>query len=259
MSSGREIAYFSPPANICMPDCWFELASVDHFWIRRRFEVLHRLAGPLIANAREVADVGCGSGLLQRQIEDRYGRPVTGVDLNEYALKRNLSRLSAVCCYDINEMDPSLQGKFDLIFLFDVLEHIADEDRFLASLIYHLAPRGKVVVNVPAGNWAYSSYDRAVGHLRRYVIRSVREVAARNNLTIATWTYWGLPLLPALALRKLWLSGSRDVRKILSAGFDPRTNIIKMFLKSISKCEPIPQKLAGSSLMFILQVGRNRN
>src|SRR5215472_350527 len=165
MSSGREIAYLSPPAKVSMADCWFELVSINHFWIKRRFEVLQRLAGPLITNARETAEFGCGSGLLQRQIEDRYGRAVMGFDLNEYALKQNLSRLSPVYCYDVNEKDPSLQGKFDLIFLFDVLEHIGDEDRFLAALIYHLAPTGQVVVNVPAGQWAYSSYDRAAGHV----------------------------------------------------------------------------------------------
>src|SRR5215472_13006304 len=102
MSLAREIVYLSPPAKVCMADRWFELASVDHFWIARRFEVLQRLAGPLIAGAREVAEVGCGSGLLQCQIEDRYDRPVTGFDLNEYALKRNLSRLSTVCCYNVN-------------------------------------------------------------------------------------------------------------------------------------------------------------
>jgi hypothetical protein len=258
MSSGREIVYLSPPAKVSMADCWFELVSINHFWIKRRFEVLQRLAGPLITSARETAEFGCGSGLLQRQIEDRYGRAVTGFDLNEYALKRNLSRLSTVYCYDVNEKDPSLQGKFDLILLFDVLEHIGDEDRFLGALIYHLTPTGQVVVNVPAGQWAYSSYDRAAGHVRRYSIRSVLDVAARNNLRVAAWTYWGLPLLPALALRKLWLLGSQDAGRIISVGFDPRTNVLNTFLKLISRCEPTLQKLTGSSLMFVLQVERNR-
>jgi hypothetical protein len=181
-----------------------------------------------------------------------------GFDLNEYALKRNVSRLSAVYCYDVNEKDPSLQYKFDLILLFDVLEHIADEDRFLAALICHLAPTGKVVVNVPAGQWAYSSYDRAAGHVRRYSIRSASDVAARNNLKITAWTYWGLPLLPTLALRKLWLLGSQNTGRIIAVGFDPRTNAINTLLRFISRWERIPQKLAGSSLMFILQVGSKR-
>ena len=35
----RAIEYLSPPAAVSMADRWFEIASLDHFWVRRRFEV----------------------------------------------------------------------------------------------------------------------------------------------------------------------------------------------------------------------------
>ncbi|MGA9885476.1 MAG: class I SAM-dependent methyltransferase [Candidatus Acidiferrales bacterium] len=255
MSSAREIVYLSPPAKVSMADRWYDIASVDHFWMRRRFEVLQRIAGHTISEAHELAEIGCGSGLLQRQIEDRYNRQITGFDLNEYALKQNVSQRSEVCCYDIYEKNPSLRCKFDVILLFDVLEHIADEDRFLEALKHHLAPAGYLVANVPAGQWAYSEYDRAAGHVRRYSIRSLRETARRNRFSAVNWSYWGLPLLPPLMLRKLWLSGQRDESKVISAGFDSRTEVINRSFRLLSKCEPIPQKLAGSSLMSVFQLG----
>ena len=253
MTTAREIMYLSPPAKVSMADRWFEIASVDHFWIKRRFDVLSRLAGELVASASEAAEVGCGHGLLQRQIEDRYGREVCGFDLNEYALRQNVSQLSKVCCYDIFTKDPALSRRFDLVLLFDVLEHIADEDRFLSALLYHLAPAGKLVVNVPAGQWAYSAYDRAAGHVRRYSIHSLTDVARRNRLQIIRWTYWGLPLLLPLLLRKLWLLGSHNEDKIISKGFDSRTDTVNKLLGIASKCEPIPQTFAGTSLMAVLQ------
>lgn len=243
----------SAPAKVRMGDRWFEIASVDHFWIRRRFEVLKRLAGELISNAKHIAEIGCGHGLLQLQIEKAYGSEVTGFDLNEFALKQNVSRLSPVCCYDIYQKDSALQGRFDLIFLFDVLEHISDEDSFLAALKFHLAPGGKLIVNVPAGAWAYSSYDEAAGHVRRYAIGNLRETAQRNHLQVVEWTYWGLPLVPTLMLRKLWLMGIHDHDKILSAGFDSRTGIINHSMGMLAKCEPIPQTFLGTSLMGVLQ------
>jgi len=239
-----------------MADQWFEIAGIDHFWIRRRFDVFRRLAGGLIPGAREMAEFGCGHGLLQRQIEEVYGREVTGFDLNEYALKQNLSRISRVCCYDIYQKDATLRERFDLIFLFDVLEHITDEDRFLKALMFHLAPGGKVVVNLPAGEWAYSAYDEAAGHVRRYSIRTLRAAAERNDLEVTDRSYWGLPLVPALALRKLWLMGNHDQKKIISAGFDPRTPAINGMLRLVSRCEVIPQKFLGTSLMALLQAGR---
>jgi SAM-dependent methyltransferase len=256
MAASRNITYLSPPAKVSMADRYYEISSLDHFWVRRRFEVLRTLAGNLPPSAQEIAEIGCGHGLLQRQIEDAYDREVAGFDLNEFALKRNLSRWSPISCYDIHQRDPSLRRRFDLIFLFDVLEHIDEENRFLSALLFHLAPTGKLVVNVPAGEWAYSSYDRADGHVRRYSIRSLSDVVGRNNLEFEKWSYWGLPLLPAVALRKLWLVGKRDEREIVSAGFDSRTKTINTLMGLLSQCEFIPQKLVGSSLMAVLRQTR---
>jgi SAM-dependent methyltransferase len=254
MSSGRAITYLSSPCAVSMADRWFEIATVDHFWVRRRFEVLERLADSLIPGAREMAEIGCGHGLLQRQIEEAYGREVTGFDLNEFALKQNLSRLSNVCCYDIHQQHPSLRERFDLVFLFDVLEHMTDEDRFLRALVFHLAPGGKLVVNVPAGRWAYSAYDQAAGHRRRYSIRTLQEAAARNHLRIAKWTYWGLPLVPSLLFRKLWLLGRRDQDKVISAGFSPRGKALNRLLSWVATCELIPQSFLGTSIMAVLEM-----
>ncbi len=249
----RNIEYLSSPMEVSMADRWFEIASLDHFWVRRRFHVLQRLAGELINDAKDMAEVGCGHGLLQRQIEDAYHRDVTGFDLNDYALRQNVSLRSTVCCYNILQMLPSLKARFDLIFLFDVLEHISHEDAFLQALLFHLKPQGHLVINVPAGQWAFSPYDRAAGHVRRYSIHSLREAAKRNGLATRQWTYWGLPLVPTLVLRKLWLMGRRNQTSIITTGFDSRTRDINSALAALSRCEWIPQKLLGTSLMAVFR------
>jgi cyclopropane fatty-acyl-phospholipid synthase-like methyltransferase len=253
VTSEREIKYLSSPAEVSMADRWFEIASIEHFWVQRRFEVLRRLAEGLIISAKDMAEIGCGNGLLQRQIEDGYDMEVAGFDLNEFALKQNVSRRSAVCCYDIFCANPTLQSKFDLIFLFDVLEHISDEDGFLAALRFHLAGNGKLILNVPAGQWAYSKYDQAAGHVRRYSIGMLRETAARSGLRVQKWSYWGLPLVPTLAVRRLWLKSKKDKAGIISSGFDPRSKAINRLLRLVSQCELVPQKVLGTSLMAILE------
>jgi SAM-dependent methyltransferase len=247
------IEYLSRPAAVNMGDQWFEVASIDHFWIQRRFRVLQILAGELIGEGREMAEIGCGNGLLQRQIETNYDRSVSGLDLNEYALQRNVSTRSRVFCYDILDRNTRLEGAFDVVFLFDVLEHITDEDTFLNALLFHLKPNGKLIVNVPAGPWAFSSYDRAAGHVRRYLIGSLRDTAHRNAFDVADWTYWGLPLIPMLAIRKLWLAIYNNDDAIIRTGFDSRSAWINRSLKKLSTLEPIPQKIIGTSLMAILQ------
>ncbi len=254
-SRENRIEYLSPAAKVSMADQWFEIASTEHFWVRRRFEVLRGLAGGWLAEGGELAEIGCGHGLLQRQVEDAYNLSVTGFDLNDFALQRNVSRRSKVCCYDIFQRDSALRGRFNVIFLFDVLEHIADEDGFLAAVLYHLAPGGKVVVNVPAGQWAYSGYDRAAGHVRRYSFETLKGAMERKGLKAHEWSYWGLPLVPVLALRKLWLLGKSDQQEIISAGFDSRSHTVNKMMGIVSSLERIPQHLLGSSLMVVFQAG----
>lgn len=255
MTAAREITYLSAPAEVSMADHWYEIASIDHFWIRRRFKVLQLLAGDIISGARAIAEIGCGNGLVQRQIEDAYRKEVAGFDLNEAALKINMSCTSPVHCYDIFQKHATLRERFDVIFLFDVLEHIADERKFLEALIYHLAPGGHLVLNVPAGHWAFSQYDRAAGHVRRYSIRSLREAVAPTGLRIGKWTYWGLPLVPTLLVRKIWLMGKQGKDEIISAGFDSGSKTIDRLMGLLASCELTPQKLIGTSLMAIMQNG----
>lgn len=253
MSESRNITYVSAPMTVSMADKWFEIANTEHFWIRRRFDVLRKLAGDLIPAAKELAEIGCGNGLLQKQIEEQYGRAVTGCDLNEYALQRNVSGKSPLLCYNIFEKREDMRQRFDVIFLFDVIEHITEEGPFLDAVIFHLAPGGKLIVNVPAGQWAFSAYDRAAGHVRRYSIGTMRSAAETQGMDVTKWTYWGLPLLPTLAVRKVWLGGETDQDKVITKGFDARSRFVDASMAMLAKCEPIPQKLAGSSLMAVLE------
>lgn len=249
----ERITYLSSPADVSMADRWFEIAELNHFWIRRRFEVFHKLAGGIAAGAKSIAEVGCGHGLLQREVELAYKKEVAGFDLNDFALQRNISAFSKLYCYDIHRKAAEFGNRFDFIFLFDVLEHIDDEDSFLRALLFHLAPGGRLAINVPAGQWAFSEYDRAAGHVRRYSINSLRSVALRNNLRIEKWTYWGFSLLPILLARKVWLAARSDKSEIISNGFASRTRLMNRCLGVISGLEAIPQRIAGTSLMAVLQ------
>jgi len=249
----RDILYLSPPAQVSMGDEWFGISPIDHFWVRRRFKVFQTLAGDLLQGSRDIAEIGCGHGLVQRQIEEAYGRDVTGFDLNEFALQRNQSRRSSVCCYDICQHAPQFRHRFDFIAMFDVLEHIDDEDQFLQAVMFHLAPSGYLVLNVPAGQWLYSAYDQMDGHKRRYSIRTLRQAVERNGYSLVRLSYWGLPLVPVIVLRKIWLARSYGDAKAVAVGFDSRNKTINRMLGWLSNCERVPQKILGTSVMAVFR------
>lgn len=249
MNVQDRVTYLSPPMPVNMGDWWFEIATSDHFWIRRRFDVMQRLAGDAIQNCARAAEIGCGNGLLQKDIEDRYEKPVAGFELNELALQKNVSRRSPLYCYDIHLRHSELQSSFDLLFLFDVLEHIEDESGFLQSVKFHSSAGGFILINVPAHQALYSDYDRAAGHVRRYSAKQLANIGERNGLKLRKYTYWGLPLMPLLWVRKA-MSLEKSNGK---AGFDTRSPAINSGLAMLARCEPVPQKLMGTSVMALFE------
>jgi 2-polyprenyl-3-methyl-5-hydroxy-6-metoxy-1,4-benzoquinol methylase len=62
----------------------------------------------------------------------------------------------------------------DCVYSSNVLEHIEDDLAVIGQSAALLKPGGHFVAVVPAGMWLYSSFDRTLGHFRRYV-RSDRE------------------------------------------------------------------------------------
>lgn len=236
-----------------MTDWYYDLASLDHFWVRRRFEVLKRMADPLLRSAAHAAEIGCGNGLLQRSIEDHYGIPVAGFELNEVALQKNVSRVSPLYCYDIHQHYPEFRAHFDVLLVFDVLEHIENEAAFLESIKYHLAGSGTLLINVPAHRFLYSAYDRAAGHFRRYSIKSLAATVEPGGFKLRSITYWGMPLAPLLLARKVLGSIHRSQQQAYSAGFSPGRRSVNSALALLAHCEPLPQKICGTSVMAVFE------
>ncbi|MBC8414240.1 MAG: class I SAM-dependent methyltransferase [Nitrospira sp.] len=57
---------------------------------------------------------------------------------------------------------------YDVIIYIDVMEHIDDDSAEVIRALNHLKTGGKLIVLVPAHQWLYSPFDKAIGHYRRY-------------------------------------------------------------------------------------------
>jgi SAM-dependent methyltransferase len=246
-----EVIYLSKPASVHMADEWFEIATADHFWMKRRFEVLCRLGRKLDFPSRKVAEIGCGRGVLQQQLEQKFGVRLAGFDLNEPALRHSVASNHPRYYYNIFDQDPRFAAAFDTLILFDVLEHIEQEQPFLEAALFHLQPGGSLLVNVPALMSLYSRYDEVLGHQRRYTLETLDAACLKAGLKRTAATYWGLPFMPLLLARKFLLARQRDPQKIARRGYKPPARWANQWLGVLGKLDPLPQKITGTSLMVI--------
>lgn len=79
----------------------------------------------------------------------------------------------------------------------NVLEHIADDSGALRGAASLVRPGGRVVVFVPAFQFAAGRFDREIGHHRRYTKSTLTAAYEEAGLEVETMRYVNAPGLPA--------------------------------------------------------------
>lgn len=176
-----------------------------HFWFvgRRRviLDALRRAVPDL--ERRRLFDIGCGSGGLLRFL-GRSGIPLAGACdayLESLRLVRRLVE-APLARVDEGRLPPLAPGQ-TLIGLFDVLEHIDDDEgtlRFLASV---LEPGGYLALTVPAHPFLFDEMDELAHHRRRYRRAELREKLQAAGFETAVLTHFMAPLVPSLIVARM--------------------------------------------------------
>jgi hypothetical protein len=94
-----------------------------------------------------------------------------------------------------------------------VLEHIADDRAAIRAMSCLVRREGRIVVLVPAFPFAFSRFDRAIGHERRYTRASLRRAFEDARLDVERLHYVNAPGLLA------WTIGMKLLRLTPRDGF----------------------------------------
>lgn len=77
------------------------------------------------------------------------------------------------------------EGRFDLVVMIDVAEHVPDDRAFLSNIVQrNVASDGRVLFAVPAWPWLWTTHDERLRHERRYTPRAAKELIASAGLRI---------------------------------------------------------------------------
>jgi SAM-dependent methyltransferase len=105
---------------------------------------------------------------------------------------------------------PPFHKKFDLIGIFDVLEHIADDVQVLRDLYSLIKPGGALLLTVPAFQSLWSYFDVAALHIRRYRQNELNSKLQMAGFKIENTSYYMTSIFPLV-----W--GGRKVASIISS------------------------------------------
>lgn len=218
------------------------MAKVEdtHWWFQGRRAILNDIISNLSLPAQaDILEAGCGTGGNLGMLA-RYGL-VHAMELDETSLGYARGRgIGKVLWGMLPDQIPFEGRKFDLIVLLDVMEHLDEDDKAIASLTSRLNEGGWLVITVPAFQFLYGAHDVIHHHFRRYNKCGLNMVLNGKGLEVTQLSYFNTLLFPCVAAvrlaRKLVpargsdLSGSgfSVLNRLLSALFSAERHLLKL-------------------------------
>lgn len=189
-----------------------------HWWFRGRRTVYFGLLESFLAGKRpaRVLDLGCGYGGFLPGLA-RHGARVFPSDVSAESLRHCAARGFPGGVVASGYALPYRDASFDLVCLFDAIEHIPDDARVMHEVARILVPGGAVLVTVPAYQFLYANNDRIAQHQRRYTRGMLRRLFEDAGLTVRRNTHSNVLLFPLILPAVL---GIKALEKLLPRKVD---------------------------------------
>ena len=159
--------------------------------IRYRGYMRARLAPWLatVPRTATIADLGCGDGFLLRVFRELGFSALHGVEGSAEMAALCQTHFPAVVQGDLREYLRGHRGAFDVIALFDVLEHFTREEgvEVLDEIAASLSPGGLLLLQLPNGDspFAHAVYAGDITHESLYTKGSLAHLLAIGGFDLA--------------------------------------------------------------------------
>ena len=214
----NEISYPEEGNSICLQ------LEDDSYWFQHRNNCIVELVKHY-SPACTFFDIGGGNGFVAKGLENA-GISTVLVEPGQSGARNAKARgLSNIVCAT-TETSGFEKNSIDAIGLFDVVEHIDDDESFLSQNYDFLRKDGLIYITVPAHNFLWSNEDDFAGHFRRHTITSMTNLLKKTGFKVefASYLFSILPL-PIFAFRSI----------PSKLGFNKKQNDVEKYKKEHSK------------------------
>jgi SAM-dependent methyltransferase len=179
----------------------------------------------------DVLEVGAGMGENIVYLHNSEVTSWTSIEPDEQLFKKLEGKLSSLAikakAFCGQTPDLGAEEKFDTIVYIDVLEHIENDSSEIERAYKLLKSGGCIIVLSPAFQSVYSSFDKAIGHYRRYTKGTLEQVKRGLPLKTIKSIY-----LESVGYLMLWLN-----RHVVKKEYPSEKNISvwQRFLIPVSK------------------------
>lgn len=166
-----------------------KIIGQKNFTYRNTLEIIEKIP---LSNRKNILDYGCGVGTVDFYLA-KNGSNVIGLEISKKAIdicrdSANSIGVSKYCKF--HQINTKLNKKFDLIICSEVIEHVKDDIGLLKRLSKLLKKKGYIFISTPSINaplykaGLLTSFDKKVGHLRRYHPEELKTLVIKMNLKI---------------------------------------------------------------------------
>lgn len=193
----------------------------NHFWFVARRKIIETVLGRFInlQNSKnlDVLEIGSGTGGNLKYFSEYFPK-IKGIEPDKDALKLSKEKIKLeIKSGGLPDDLPYKNQKFDIIFLFDVLEHINKDFKSLAKIKNRLKKGGLLFITIPAFKFLWSQHDTDHQHYRRYTKKDIKTILKKNNYKVLYSSYYNFLLSPLIIgtrfLKKLLRIKSSDTKK----------------------------------------------
>ncbi len=237
-----------------------EMAEVEnlHWWFSARREIITScLRRYCSGEGLSILDAGSGTGGNLNLLAG-FGRvSALEMDADAAAYSRTVCPAAKVSVGKLPVPAGALEGEpFDLVTMFDVLEHVEDDQAAVISAAAVLKPGGLLFVTVPAFQWLFGPHDAELHHFRRYTAGRLRTLAEKAGLKVEASSYFNFLLFPAVVASR---AADLLLRRSKAYGMKLPAPALNGLLRGLFASERFLMKLLplpfGSSVMMIARKG----